>query len=107
LYLFFLVSTLVTKHKRSRIGLYSTEPAFDQLTKSCKERKLPVEAWRSAEDLAMEERGKNLRIFDVKHKKAPTLAEITLKLTDANDNQINDGNIVDWISDGIKAENDQ
>ena len=30
----------------------------------------------------MEERGERLAIFDINHKKAPTLAEITLKLTD-------------------------
>ena len=89
------------------MGLDSTKPAFDELTKSCLERKLPVEAWRSAEHLAMEERGERLKIFDVRHKKAPTLAEITLELTDTEDDSMNAGNVVDWISDGIKAENDQ
>jgi hypothetical protein len=57
--------------------------------------------------LAMEERGEHLKIFEVNHKKAPTLAEITLRLTESKDNSSNDANVVDWISDGIKAENDQ
>ena len=72
-YHFFLVSTLLTKQKRSQIGLDSTEPAFNQLTKSCHQQNLPVEAWRAAEHLAMEERGEHLKIFDINYKKAPHL----------------------------------
>ena len=64
--------------------------------------------WKSEENLAMEERGERLDIFDIKHKKAPTLAEITLQLTtDNKDLESNSTYGVDWISDGIKAENDQ
>jgi hypothetical protein len=55
----------------------------------------------------MEERGERLRIFDVNHKKAPTLAQITLELTDSEDISDNDLKVIDWISDGIKAQNDQ
>ena len=55
----------------------------------------------------MEERGEHLRIFNVNQKKAPTLDQITLELTNAKDGLNNAGNIVDWISDGIKAQNDQ
>ena len=97
----------MTKLKRSEVGLYSTKPAFDQLTNSCHQRKLPVESWKLAEGLAMEERGERLKIFDVDHQNAPSLAEITLKLTDAKDSTNNRTNIVHWISDGIKAQNDQ
>lgn len=45
-------------------------------------------------------------MFDLDHKKAPTLAEITLKLTDAKDDTNDIANVVDWIANGIKAEND-
>ena len=55
----------------------------------------------------MVERGESLRIFDVNHEKAPTLAQITLNLTDAKDNSDEVANVVHWISDGIKAQNDQ
>ena len=55
----------------------------------------------------MEERGEQLRIFDVNRKKAPTLAEITLRLTNDEERSDNSTNIVDWIADGIKAQNDQ
>jgi uncharacterized lipoprotein YddW (UPF0748 family) len=108
-FLFFIVPTLLTKLKRSEIGLNSTQPAFDELTKSCHERNLPVEAWKTAYCLAMEKRGEHLQIFDVNHKKAPTLAQITLQLTEMNDrsNNDNNSNIVNWIADGLKAENDQ
>lgn len=102
-----LVQTLLTKMKRSKIGLDSTRPAFEQLTNSCRERKLPVDSWKSAERLAMEERGERLEMFDVNHKKAPTLAQITLKLTDTKDSSAASANVVHWISDGIKAQNDQ
>ena len=102
------VPTLVTKYKRSQIGIDSTEPAFDELTKACLQRNLPVGVWRRSERLAMEHRGEHLRIFDVKHKKAPTLAEITLTLTtNTKDDSNRTLNIVDWIADGIKAQNDQ
>ena len=107
LFYFFLVSTLITKLKRSQVGLDSTEPAFDQLTNSCLDRKLPVKIWRSAEHLAMEERGEHLKIFDINQKKAPTLAEITLSLINTEGNSNNMENVVDWIANGIKAQNDQ
>jgi hypothetical protein len=80
---------------------------FIQLTNSCLQRKLPVEDWKSAEHLAMEERGERLKIFDIDHKKAPTLAEITLALTNTKDDLNGTVSIVDWIADGIKAQNDQ
>ena len=85
----------------------STKPAFDQLNASCLDRKLPVDSWKLAEGIAMEERGERLRIFDLNHENAPTLAQITLKLTDTKDNSTDNANVVHWISDGIKAQNDQ
>ena len=54
----------------------------------------------------MEERGDHLRIFDINHEKAPTLAQITLQLTEMKDHSSNGVNIVDWIANGIKVEND-
>jgi hypothetical protein len=101
-----LVPTLLTKLKRSQVGIDSTQPAFQQLTEVCLKRNLPVEAWRLAETLAMEERGECLRIFDINHKRAPTLAEITLHLTETKE-ESNDANIVNWVADGIKIQNDQ
>ena len=77
------------------------------MTKSCIQRKLPVESWASAEGLAMEERGERLRIFDLNHENAPTLAQITLRLTDTKDNSKDGVNVVHWISDGIKTQNEQ
>jgi hypothetical protein len=93
--------------KRAQIGLDSTEPAFNQLTATCLQRNLPVDTWRSEEHSAMEERGERLRIFDINHEKAPSLAQITLQLTDSEDVSDNDLKVIDWISDGIKAQNDQ
>jgi hypothetical protein len=101
------VQTLLTKLKRSSLGLDSTKPAFDQLTKTCLQRNLPVDSWRSAELLAMQERGEKLKIFDVNHTKAPTLAQITLSLTESQDDSNEAANIVDWIAAGIKTENEQ
>jgi hypothetical protein len=77
------------------------------LTESCVQRKLPVDSWALEESFAMEERGESLSIFDLKHENAPTLAQITLKLTDTRDNSNDRANVVHWISDGIKAQNDQ
>ena len=45
------------------------------------------------------ERGEKLRIFNINHRKAPTFAQITLSLTETNDNS-NDGvNVVNWLAD--------
>jgi hypothetical protein len=55
----------------------------------------------------MEERGERLKIFDVNHQKAPTLAQISLQLCDDKENSKDRTDVVDWISDGIKAENFQ
>ena len=104
---YFIVPSLLTKLKRSQIGLDSTLPAFEQLTESCLQRKLPVESWKSAERLAMEDRGEALSIFDINHEKAPTLAQITLRLADENQHSSDASNVVDWVADGIKAQNDQ
>jgi hypothetical protein len=55
----------------------------------------------------MEERGEQLTIFDINHKKPPTLAEITLSLTDTKDALKDSVDSVDWIADGIKVQNAQ
>ena len=106
-YCFLLVATLLTKHKCSQDGLDSTQPAFDELTKSCLLQKLPIETWKSAEHLAMKNRGNQLRIFDISHKKTPTLAEVTLQLTEIQDHSSNNVNVVNWIAHGIRMQNDQ
>ena len=94
-------------YKHSWDGLDSTQPAFDQLTKSCLQWNLPVQAWRSAEHLAIDERGNHLRIFDISHEKAPTLAQVTLQLTEVKNSSSNSAHIVHWIVSGIKAQNDR
>jgi hypothetical protein len=55
----------------------------------------------------MKERGERLKMFDVNHEKAPTLAQITLQLCDDQNSSNSRADLVDWIADGIKAENDQ
>lgn len=57
--------------------------------------------------MAMKERGEHLQIFDINQKKAPTLAQITLQLAEYHDESHDNANAVDWIADGIKAQNDQ
>src|SRR5271168_2741763 len=55
----------------------------------------------------MKKRGKHLNIFDLRHEKVPTLAQVTLQLTEMKDHSTNGMNIVDRIADGIRAQNDQ
>ena len=56
--------------------------------------------------MAIEERGERLTIFNVNHKKAPTLPKITLELTvKKNISELNKA--IDWIADVIKAKDDQ
>ena len=102
-----LVVTLITKLKQSQNGLISTQPAFEQLTKSCIWQRLLVDSWKHDEILAMEERGESLNIFDLNHEKTPTLAQVTLQLCDNKDGSNGSDDVVDWIADEIKAESDQ
>ena len=56
--------------------------------------------------LTMEERGEKLSIFDINHGKASTFAQITLNLTETNDNS-NDGvHVVNWLADWIITQNE-
>jgi hypothetical protein len=55
----------------------------------------------------MEKRGKSLSFFDINQEKAPTLSQITLRLTDENGDSNHTSKVVDWVADGIKAQNDQ
>ena len=57
--------------------------------------------------MAMEERGEKLRIFDINHGKAPTFTQITLSLTETNDNSNDSVHVVNWLVDWIKTQNDQ
>ena len=102
-YFIILVPTLLTKLKRSQVGLDSMQPAFEQLTNTCLQQKLPVKFWRSTKHLAIEERGEKLRIFDINQRKAPTFTQITLSLTETNDNSNDDVHVVNWLADGIKT----
>ena len=45
----------------------------------------------------MEKRGEYLRIFDINHQKAPTLAEITLSVIEGDDSSNSTSMVVDWI----------
>ena len=57
--------------------------------------------------LAMEERGEHLKIFDINHQKALTLSQIILSIIESKDDSNNNSAVVNWILDGIKAQNDQ
>ena len=67
------------------------------------------QSWKSVERLAMDDRGEALRIFDISQEKAPPSPKslsswqmiIKTQLT------IDASNVVDWVADGIKAQNDQ
>ena len=55
----------------------------------------------------MDDRGEALRIFNINQEMAPTLAQITLWLADENKDSIDASNVVDWVVNGIKAQNYQ
>ena len=55
----------------------------------------------------MDDRGEALRIFNINQEMAPTLAQITLWLADKNKDSIDASNVVDWVANGIKAQNYQ
>jgi hypothetical protein len=77
------------------------------LTKACQLRGLPVDVWKADERRATKERGELLKIFDLNHQKLPTLAQITVRLCENKGNSNGTVDLVQWMADGIKAENDQ
>ena len=46
-------------------------------------------------------------IFDISHEKTPTLAEVTLQLTEREDHSSHTVNIVNWIAEEIRVQDDQ
>ncbi|KAG2111109.1 hypothetical protein DEU56DRAFT_762242 [Suillus clintonianus] len=100
-----LVKTLLKKHKRAIKGISDTKPPFDELTRSLDDEKIAI--WENDEMKAMEERGEYLDIYQLKIDQAPTMAEIRLRLTEAENAETGRLGTVSWIIQGINLEDAQ
>ncbi|KIM73065.1 hypothetical protein PILCRDRAFT_15550 [Piloderma croceum F 1598] len=89
-----MVDSLCGKWTRAKQGVSNTKPAFKQLT-NCVDPSLVLE-WTRQERVAMENRGDDLKIYDVVSEKLPTLAEIHLKLAEK---EVQQGNLSEQILD--------
>ncbi|KAG2108111.1 hypothetical protein BD769DRAFT_1366002, partial [Suillus cothurnatus] len=100
-----LVKTLLKKHKRAIKGISDTKPPFDELTHSLDVEKIAI--WENDEKKAMEKRDKYLDIYQLKIDQAPTMAEIRLRLTEAENAETGKLGKVSWIIQGINLEDAQ
>ncbi|KAG1893128.1 uncharacterized protein F5891DRAFT_986194, partial [Suillus fuscotomentosus] len=107
-----LVKTLLKKHQRAIKGIRDTKLPFNELTSALDKQK--IAEWENDEKKAMEERGECLDIYQLKidqvchwNSGAPTMAEIRLRLTEAENAETGRLGIVSWIIQGINLEDAQ
>ncbi|KAG1720661.1 uncharacterized protein EDB91DRAFT_1064768, partial [Suillus paluster] len=93
------------KYKRANKGIEDTRVPFEELTGSLDVIK--VRAWEKDEEKAKEERGEHLNIYQLKIDKAPTMAEIRLKLTESEYADTGRLGSISWLIDGINIEDSQ
>ncbi|KAG1784794.1 uncharacterized protein HD556DRAFT_1250836, partial [Suillus plorans] len=97
-----LVKTLLKKYKRALKGVDDTKSPFDELTLSLDPEKISI--WKIDEKKAMEQRGEYLDIYQLQMNKAPTMAEIRLKLTESENTDTSKPGTVSWLITGINLE---
>ena len=117
----FIADSLSAKWIRAKDGVADTQPAFEQLT-NCLDPSL-IEEWTRQEQVAMDDRGDHLAIYDVQSTKcrtickstaehgslvvAPTLAEIRLKMAETEVQQGNLSGSVSTLTEGLAIEKSQ
>ncbi|KAG1844776.1 hypothetical protein F4604DRAFT_1937331 [Suillus subluteus] len=97
-----ITKTLLTKYKRALKGVDETKSPFDELTRSLNPEKISI--WEIEEKKAVEERGEYLDIYQLQINKAPTMAEIRLKLTESENDDTRHPGTVSWLITGINLE---
>ncbi|KAG2117531.1 hypothetical protein BD769DRAFT_1672572 [Suillus cothurnatus] len=97
-----IVKTLLTKYNRALKGVDETKSPFDELTRSLNPGKILM--WGIDEQKAMEKRGEYLDIYQLQINKAPTMAEIRLKLTESENADTGHPGTVSWLITGINLE---
>ncbi|KAG0703425.1 hypothetical protein DFH29DRAFT_874531 [Suillus ampliporus] len=63
-----------------------------------------ISMWKIDEEKAMEQRGEYLDIYQLQMNKAPTMAEIRLKLTESENSDTGNPGTVSWLITGINLE---
>ncbi|KIK31764.1 hypothetical protein CY34DRAFT_36943, partial [Suillus luteus UH-Slu-Lm8-n1] len=100
-----IVKTLLQKYKRAIKGIDDTRVPFEELTCSLDVSK--VSSWEKDEKQAMDQRGEHLDIYQLKIDKAPTMAEIRLKLTETEYADTGTSGSISWLINGINLEDSQ
>ncbi|KAG1778007.1 hypothetical protein EV702DRAFT_968763, partial [Suillus placidus] len=100
-----IVKTLLRKHKRAYKGIDDTKVPFEEPTRSLDVNK--VSLWESDQKRATEQRGEHLDIYNLKIDRAPTMAEIRLKLTETKYADTGKVGSVSWLIEGINLEDAQ
>ncbi|KAG1840122.1 hypothetical protein C8R48DRAFT_679665 [Suillus tomentosus] len=97
-----IIKTLLKKYKWALKGVDDTKSPFDELTLSLDPEKILM--WKIDEKKAMEQRGEYLDIYQLQMNKAPTMAEIRLKLTESENTDTGKPGTVSWLITGINLE---
>ncbi|KAG1863081.1 hypothetical protein F4604DRAFT_1587244, partial [Suillus subluteus] len=100
-----IIKTLLQKYKHANKGIDDTKVPFEELTSSLEVSK--VSSWEKDETQAMEQRGEHLDIYQLKIDKAPTMAEIQLKLTKTEYADTGKCGSISWLINGINLEDAQ
>ncbi|KAG1743676.1 uncharacterized protein EDB91DRAFT_1081059 [Suillus paluster] len=88
-----------------KLGISDTQGPYEELTRSLDLD--DVQEWKKAAEKAAQDRGELLDIYQLKMDKAPSMAEIRLRLTENELSANGRTGSVAWLIEGINIENSQ
>ncbi|KAG1830059.1 hypothetical protein F4604DRAFT_1695666 [Suillus subluteus] len=97
--------SLLKKYCHALQGISDTQGPYEELTRSLDLD--DVQEWKKAAEKAAQDRGELLDIYQLKMDKAPSMAEIRLRLTENELSANGRTGSVAWLIEGINIENSQ
>ncbi|KAG1877557.1 hypothetical protein F4604DRAFT_1924204 [Suillus subluteus] len=97
--------SLLKKYRHALQGISDTQGPYEELTRSLDLD--DVQEWKKAAEKAAQDRGELLDIYQLKMDKAPSMAEIRLRLTENELSANGRTGSVAWLIEGINIENSQ
>ncbi|KAG1744530.1 uncharacterized protein EDB91DRAFT_1050678, partial [Suillus paluster] len=97
--------SLLKKYRQALQGVSDTQGPYEELTKLLDLD--DVQEWKKAAEKAAQDRGELLDIYQLKMDKAPSMAEIRLRLTENELSANGRTGSVAWLIEGINIENSQ
>ncbi|KAG2361361.1 hypothetical protein BDR07DRAFT_1485939 [Suillus spraguei] len=98
----YAVKMLLQKYKCANKGINDTKVPFEELTSSLEFNQ--VSSWEKDEKQAIEQCGEYLDIYHLNIDKAPTMAEIQLKLTETEYAVTGKSGLISWLINDINLD---